>query len=77
MLKGIQLLTEIPADFPQPLPPTPLPATALSDLPSMLDQLSEPSQKWWEKWLEDLPLPPMIISEGNQSFFFFSESLRN
>jgi hypothetical protein len=62
---GIQLLINYPDDFPSFIRPCLIPSEALVDMPKFMDHLKPKNKVWWEKWLKEQPLPPIIIPEGN------------
>jgi hypothetical protein len=35
------------------------------DFPKFMDHLKPKNKEWWEKWMEDQPLPLFLIPESN------------
>jgi hypothetical protein len=61
---GIQLLQEIPIGIPDIYPPQLIPNENLEDIPKLLEHLKPKYQNWWRDWLNDQPLPSIVVPEG-------------
>ena len=62
---GIQLLRDIPEGIPNVLPPQSIPSENLEDIPKLTEHLKPKYQIWWRDWLNDQPLPSIVVPEGN------------